>query len=445
MNTISFKQEYIQTFASDEIVHSHDLNQTAFASFEEETLVAPDTKKNAGPSVTQIASVALPILGGFAIGATGVATGFVPHGIALASLGIGTGVYNYCSSPSSEHDEIVKAYQIGKFKNSNNLCWMHSCTQVLLAAKEWLAPLLDKKIEEKPDCVISKALQQTIAAEKTVNLQEIDGASEALHKALCNGSREYANADFNEYPKSQQDAAAYFSSVLGELGYSYKMHRMRKGIGEDSLIKKIESSNEELIHLPIQEGLSLQETIDAQFSPQLISDEPWVCDEKVVPVRTEREYILLDEMQRPPEILFVHLKRFSYEQSDSLFKYFINPAKKIETPLEFPPNENREYVVDFSRAFFPSMEDGEEFLSEIPSPPKVEYELIGVVHHHSFFTYGSSINGGHYTADVLRNHPETGERQWFHCDDSGRQIKPISYEKVSPDSGYILAFRLKNQ
>jgi ubiquitin carboxyl-terminal hydrolase 10 len=91
-----------------------------------------------------------------------------------------------------------------------------------------------------------------------------------------------------------------------------------------------------------------------------------------------------------PPVLILHLKRFQYDNTGGTQKIW----KKVAYPLELEiPREAMSKTV------------------KRPSPPK--YRLIGVVYHH-----GSSAQGGHYTADVLRQ----DAKHWIRLDDTSIQM-----------------------
>lgn len=339
---------------------------------------------------------------------------------------------------------------LGKFNNDKNKCWMHACTQVLLALKDFLSQGIDKH----KDWAVPKAFRQIINAIKTDNLKEIDAASRALHNALADPGRVNKNDEMCENIFAQHDAAAFFITVLADLGYSFQLQFKNQGVGDQSqLISLYPPSPECLVQLHFADGKgSLQEIVDHQFSPIKINDpaNTWKYDNgdesyTEVSERTNQVSILMDDRNSPPVVLFVQLVRFVKDEvevdlsglkdldlTESELAQIAaeqNSMKKIEKCLEFPLNDKQEYCIDFSKAFYP--QSGEH--------PPVEYELLGVVHHHG------ELENGHYTANVLFHNPEKEIKQWVRCDDNGRRLESISPEKVSPGQGYILAFRLKNQ
>jgi Ubiquitin carboxyl-terminal hydrolase len=318
-------------------------------------------------------------------------------------------------------DQLIKEFQIGKFYNVNSKCWMHSSTQLLLVMEGFLLDHIQKLPKSYLQSnVVCQALLKVIEAAKSGDNTAIDNASKALHTALCSKDREYCNQDYVEEPKKQHDAASYFASVLGEINFLLQMRLEIQGNGDHTNQRQTKNTREDSLHLPILEGKTFQETIDDYFQPHIITDEndKW---RGFVISRTETH-----SLPSTPEVLFIQLKRFTYTKEYQ--------AQKISSAVEFLPNESQEYVIDLSKKIAQERQTKEEHTQY----QKIEYELIGVIHHH-----GWDCDGGHYTANVLRTHPETGERKWFFCDDIERDIQPIPYDQVSPETGYVFAFRLK--
>ncbi|KAI3984997.1 hypothetical protein MKX01_004765 [Papaver californicum] len=109
------------------------------------------------------------------------------------------------------------------------------------------------------------------------------------------------------------------------------------------------------------------------------------------------------DLWRLPEILIIHLKRFSYS------RFMKN---KLETFVNFPTHD-----LDLSN--YIAWKDGES---------SYRYVLYAVSNH-----YGS-MGGGHYTAYAYH-----GGDQWFDFDDS--HVSAVSEDKIKTSAAYVLFYR----
>ncbi|KAI5787105.1 hypothetical protein EDC01DRAFT_692378 [Geopyxis carbonaria] len=100
-----------------------------------------------------------------------------------------------------------------------------------------------------------------------------------------------------------------------------------------------------------------------------------------------------------PQVLILHMKRFQYDSTGGTQKIW----KKIAYPLELEIP---------AAAMSPMRRQG----------PRPKYRLCGVVYHH-----GTSAQGGHYTADVLRQ----DGKNWVRFDDTA--IERVASTDVAVD------------
>lgn len=102
-----------------------------------------------------------------------------------------------------------------------------------------------------------------------------------------------------------------------------------------------------------------------------------------------------------PEVLIIHLKRFSFEQLNN------GNIEKLRKKIEYG-----------HKLAIPN-----ELFSNWRKNINRDYQLIGVVYHH-----GVSAEGGHYTCDVLKQPSLTDTNHWIRIDDT--LINKISKDDV---------------
>ncbi|XP_062167750.1 ubiquitin carboxyl-terminal hydrolase 8-like [Alnus glutinosa] len=149
-----------------------------------------------------------------------------------------------------------------------------------------------------------------------------------------------------------------------------------------------------------QESASLYKCLGAFLKEEPLGPEDmWYCPSCKKP----RQAIKKLDLWRLPEILVVHLKRFSYD------RYFKN---KLETFVDFPVDD-----LDFST-----------YIAHKNSQLSNCYMLYAISNH-----YGG-LGGGHYTASVLR-----GNGMWFEFDDE--KVFPVSKDRIKTSAAYVLFYR----
>ncbi|KAK8596042.1 hypothetical protein V6N13_000704 [Hibiscus sabdariffa] len=149
-----------------------------------------------------------------------------------------------------------------------------------------------------------------------------------------------------------------------------------------------------------QESVSLYNCLQAFLMEEPLGPEDmWYCPG----CKEHRQASKKLDLWRLPEILVIHLKRFSYNR-------FLK--NKLETLVDFPIDD-----LDLSN-YIGSRND------ELSN----RYMLYAVSNH-----YGS-MGGGHYTAFVHH-----GGGQWYEFDDS--HVYPIGLEKIKTSAAYLLFYR----
>ncbi|KAK9156916.1 hypothetical protein Scep_003490 [Stephania cephalantha] len=148
------------------------------------------------------------------------------------------------------------------------------------------------------------------------------------------------------------------------------------------------------------DSVSLYSCLEAFLKEEPLGPEDmWYCPGCKKPRQAKKKL----DLWRLPEILIIHLKRFSYSR-------FIK--NKLETFVDFPVHD-----LDLSN-----------YIAYKNSKPSHRYMLYAVSNH-----YGT-MGGGHYTAFVYH-----GGNQWFEFDDS--RVDPISAGEVKTTAAYVLFYR----
>ncbi|WMV35692.1 hypothetical protein MTR67_029077 [Solanum verrucosum] len=149
-----------------------------------------------------------------------------------------------------------------------------------------------------------------------------------------------------------------------------------------------------------QDSVSLYKCLEAFLKEEPLGPEDmWFCPG----CKEHRQATKKLDLWRLPEILVIHLKRFSYSR-------FIK--NKLETYVDFPTH-------DLDLSSYMAYKDGKS---------SYRYMLYAISNH-----YGS-MGGGHYTAFVHQ-----GADRWYDFDDS--HVSPISKDKIKTSAAYVLFYR----
>ncbi|KAK3218020.1 hypothetical protein Dsin_011990 [Dipteronia sinensis] len=149
------------------------------------------------------------------------------------------------------------------------------------------------------------------------------------------------------------------------------------------------------------EPLSLYTCLEAFLREEpLVPEDMWYCPQ----CKERRQASKKLDLWRLPEVLVIHLKRFSYSRS---------MKHKLETFVNFP-------VHDF---------DLTNYVANKNSSQRQLYELYALTNH-----YGG-MGSGHYTAYIKL----LDENRWYNFDDS--HISPINEEEVKSAAAYVLFYR----
>ncbi|GMH26056.1 hypothetical protein Nepgr_027899 [Nepenthes gracilis] len=149
------------------------------------------------------------------------------------------------------------------------------------------------------------------------------------------------------------------------------------------------------------EPLSLYTCLEAFLREEpLVPEDMWYCPQ----CNEQRQARKKLDLWRLPEVLVIHLKRFSYSRS---------MKHKLETFVNFP-------IHDF---------DLTNYIANKNNSQRQLYELYALTNH-----YGG-MGSGHYTAHIKL----LEENRWYNFDDS--HISPINEEDVKSAAAYVLFYR----
>ena len=152
--------------------------------------------------------------------------------------------------------------------------------------------------------------------------------------------------------------------------------------------------------------VTLDDCVEAFLQPErLDASDSWYCSECKTHVRAEKKL----DLWRLPEVLVVHLKRFSYNRYS---------RDKLDTVVDFPLEG-----LDLSQVVLGSGN------SSTSTSEQNVYDLYAVSNH-----YGG-LGGGHYTAYCKM--PDDG--QWHTFDDSS--VSDMDPEEVKSTAAYVLFYR----
>ncbi|KAJ8759951.1 hypothetical protein K2173_010807 [Erythroxylum novogranatense] len=149
------------------------------------------------------------------------------------------------------------------------------------------------------------------------------------------------------------------------------------------------------------EPLSLYTCLEAFLREEpLVPEDMWLCPK----CKERRQASKKLDLWRLPEVLVIHLKRFSYSRS---------MKHKLETFVNFP-------IHDF---------DLTKYVANKNNTQRQLYELYALTNH-----YGG-MGSGHYTAYIKL----LDENRWYNFDDN--HISPINEEEVRSPAAYVLFYR----
>ncbi|KAK1588053.1 hypothetical protein Q3G72_019438 [Acer saccharum] len=254
----------------------------------------------------------------------------------------------------------------------------------------------------------STATEEVTRTEDTINPTTDDGNAPAMDGK---GVDLLSDSELQFYITDEKGVAKHVKIVMNEpvtmtgvLGRSYILvcwpQKQIEQYDTCLLSSLPEISKSGFLAKRPQESVSLYKCLEAFLTEEPLGPEDmWYCPG----CKEHRQASKKLDLWRLPEILVIHLKRFSYSRFSK---------NKLETYVDFP-------VENLDLSTYVAYKNGQ--LSN-------RYMLYAVSNH-----YGS-MGGGHYTAFVHH-----GGDRWYDFDDS--HVYPISQEKIKTSAVYVLFYR----
>ncbi|OWZ10474.1 Ubiquitin-specific protease [Phytophthora megakarya] len=153
-------------------------------------------------------------------------------------------------------------------------------------------------------------------------------------------------------------------------------------------------------------GISIHDCLKAYTEQEFLSDDAaYYCAK----CKTHRSVAKKISVYRLPNVLVLHLKRFSYTTFS---------RDKVSTNISFPAQ---------------CLDIAEYCARDAVVDGSTVYDLTGVVHHMG------SLNGGHYTAECLN----ADTQEWFDFNDSS--VTAIKKPELSSSSAYMLFYQRREE
>ncbi|KAE8982071.1 hypothetical protein PR003_g24145 [Phytophthora rubi] len=157
---------------------------------------------------------------------------------------------------------------------------------------------------------------------------------------------------------------------------------------------------------PSSGGMSIHDCLKAYTEQEFLSDDAaYYCSR----CKTHRSAAKKISVYRLPNVLVLHLKRFSF----STFS-----RDKVSTSISFPAQ---------------GLDLAEYCASDAVVDGSTLYDLTGIVHHMG------SLNGGHYTAECLN----ADMQEWFDFNDSS--VTAIKKPELYSSSAYMLFYQRREE
>ncbi|KAF5477969.1 hypothetical protein F2P56_004572 [Juglans regia] len=279
---------------------------------------------------------------------------------------------------------------------------------ISLAVSRMLSPLrkryssLTKAHNSKENGFVSEATNEPLGSynsqsgpgDQSINNTELEETSSrdmSLQLSLTNGDLSCKPIEKDTLIKSSQLVKAF-------LDWSDKEHELY----DSSYLKDLPEVHKTVftVKKTRQEAVSLFSCLEAFLTEEPLGpDDMWYCPR----CKEHRQATKKLDLWMLPDILVVHLKRFSYS------RYLKN---KLDTYVNFPIRN-----LDLSK--YVKSKDGKSHV----------YELYAISNH-----YGG-LGGGHYTAYAKL----VDENRWYHFDDG--HVAPVDENEIKTSAAYLLFYQ----
>ncbi|ONM51410.1 ubiquitin-specific protease 8 [Zea mays] len=227
------------------------------------------------------------------------------------------------------------------------------------------------------------------------------------------GSNKEAHMDFEFYLKSERGEGQQQKIEINELHLLLETAPSRLHVNvhwlqnasrkyATSMLNNLPEIHKlELIPKGTEDSVALHGCLEAFLKEEPLGPEDmWYCPR----CKKHQQAMKKLDLWRLPEVLVIHLKRFSYTQFT---------RNKLETFVDFP-------TVDL---------DLSSYVADKSEQPSSHYRLYAVSNH-----YGN-MGGGHYTASIYH---EEG-KGWYKFDDDC--VTPMSEDSIKTPAAYVLFYR----
>ncbi|XP_031494374.1 ubiquitin carboxyl-terminal hydrolase 9-like isoform X1 [Nymphaea colorata] len=283
----------------------------------------------------------------------------------------------------------------------------HTVADIQEAVRTVIAPLCRKKSFPSPDGIKASKDDSPRDGENDFLMENYDSDMGAENCSTSSGngksSFQLLLIDDRGLNKSLDCDALVILNTSTRIQITVRWSDQNEDLYDTSLLENLpDVSKSGFVMKKIwQEGVTLFSCLDTFLKEEPLSpDDMWYCPS----CKEHRQATKKLDLWRLPEILVVHLKRFSYS------RYFKN---KLDTFVNFP-------VCNL---------DLTKYVKRKGMPESYMYELYAVSNH-----YGG-MGGGHYTAYVKLDEGN----KWYSFDDS--HVSPASTDEVRTSAAYVLFYR----
>lgn len=285
----------------------------------------------------------------------------------------------------SEHSDISEGIDRG-FINIGNSCYMNATLQVLFSIKE-ITDLIEAHSKTFPTL---NHLYRKRGIHELKNLRT--KVFQTKGKGVLTGSI-----------KGQQDAHEFLVFILDKIGWHPIETYSNFSYMFEGREKNHNSESEDPTHhlsLAITKNQNFQTTLNAYFARETLEGKR---ETKIDGKKYMLQHAKALRITELPTILVIHLKKFTQF------------GEKITFPINFPTNE----IVTIKQRNRDS---------------ETHYQIFGYINHH-----GSTVQSGHYTADIKNLDVPDGKGCWVRYNDDSVNFNP----SLKPEMDAYIVFLKK--